>query len=134
PMDLREIAPAAHRETVKITSLDVVLACLFERSALLEQPSQPEVGLGKARLPVEEGSITCLAVRRVVLLGRPGLLELLGELSALGLRDTSGEDGPVGLEAGFAGGGNDQDRNSADLLAVGDDRLEPAAKIREDLE
>jgi len=54
PMDLREIAPAAHRETVKITSLDVVLARLFERSALLEQPSQPEVGLGKVRLPVEQ--------------------------------------------------------------------------------
>ncbi len=29
PMDLREIAPAAHRETVKITSLDVVLARLI---------------------------------------------------------------------------------------------------------
>ena len=54
PIDLGKVAAATDRVTIKITSLDVMLARLLERPGLLEQPSQTEVGLGEVGLLVQK--------------------------------------------------------------------------------
>ena len=43
------------------------------------------------------------------------------------------ERGPAGLEARLVGRRDDQDRQGADPLAIGDDRLEPPAEIGQDV-
>ena len=83
PIDLGNVTPTADRVTIEIASTDVVLARLLERSALLEQPSQSEVGLGEFGLLVQQRPIASPALCRIFILGRTGLLELfrLGRLS-----------------------------------------------------
>ena len=127
-IDLGKVAPATDREAIEIASLDVVLARLIECAGPLEQPSQAEVDLGEIRVLGQKRPIDCLALHRILVLGRPGLLELFGQRGTFSLRDTSGKHGAVGFKPRFVSGRNDQDRHPPDLLAIGNDGLEPSPK------
>ena len=116
-----------------IERLEVVAARLARIPGPFQKAAQPEVGLGESRMSGEDGGVTLGGSSRIARLLGAGPAELIDDPPPFLRRHTGRDRGPAGLISRLIRRGHDQDRSGADLLAIGDDRLQTPAEIGQDV-